>query len=511
MRIYTAYVAKNVAARKAAETDDLRMAYKTANNAVYGFAGKNPEKQCRIIISTNADSLQRAVESPCFRSIDYIGEGVSLCQVQQSVLTLKEPLYISATILSASKVMMSQAVYRMKRYWETAEVDFKVHYSDTDSVTVSLGCGWERWNQFLSDDRADARGPIIDTSSLPDGWKGRTREWLDAKSGDLGLLKMEYVANPNKTQFNPVVQAEFVASKSYSLLRGDQTRKACAKGVPARVIASVAPHEVYAQVRQSSGNPLRVYGRVVRLDTFTDLSKGIVVQRKVALSPCDTKAFNDDRGMLVLPFGYGPNRKPGVTYHLVVHTKMKCDTFRFTIPRAQRVHPSRKCTSSRKKSPCEPHPTFTLTPSDNADPPHRDDGDDPDDGDDGCLAPQDEGGFRVSEKVMEDDASLGSFTTVYDDDDDDRSMLESSSRNVAFHDALDDVDQFECLSRAFHDDSSPHHTVGSESPTDQVRSSKHLLDIAVPSKNFVPHHVPDAGGIHNQGKRRRCVLVFDDE
>jgi hypothetical protein len=247
--------------------------------------------------------------------------------MQRTKVRLTEPLFIGVAILAHSKVMMSRAVYRIKEYWESVhEVTPSFHYTDTDSVSLYLpGVGWGAVDRWMCDDRLDDRGPLLDTSSMPYGWRGMETDWLRALSGQLGLLKLEYVTSKDPTdghaRFDPIVEAQWLQSKMYSYVRLHGAQVARAKGVPSSALKVVGSHDAYRQVRETAslgagGGAHVVMASSERLDTTQAHGKQHVRVDKVALKSRDTKSRVEQSGMVRRPFGYVGDRRAGVCYDL---------------------------------------------------------------------------------------------------------------------------------------------------------------------------------------------------
>ena len=208
--------------------------------------------------------------------------------MHKSRLFLDKPIYTGMTILDNSKILMYDFFYNKlkKQYGSKCEL----LYTDTDSLLIEI-----ETDDFYKD--METKKEYYDTSDYP-------------KEHPLYSNANKKVLGKFKDECNGTPIAEFVGlrSKMYSILKADEKEIKKAKGVKKSVVNKQIKHEHYKET---------LFGMEQKWNEMNIIrSEGHMIygmhQKKISLSPFDSKRWICDDGIHTKAYGY--KEIPTLTY-----------------------------------------------------------------------------------------------------------------------------------------------------------------------------------------------------
>ena len=131
------YIDFNTKQRMVAKTDFEKDFFKLMNNAFYGKTCENIRKRKDVELVTDPQVALRMHANPKFDSEAIFDEDLSAVMMRKTSMVFNKPIYIGATVLELSKLLM------YKFYYETLQPYFKAEnlellYLDTDSFVLKI-------------------------------------------------------------------------------------------------------------------------------------------------------------------------------------------------------------------------------------------------------------------------------------------------------------------------------------------------------------------------------------
>ena len=266
------YISYNTEARKKATSEFKKSFHKLLNNATFGKTMESVRRRVNIVLIKDAERQQFQVSKPGFKRFQVFDDNLVGMELIKPVVTLDKPVYIGATVLDLSKLIMMEFWYKvLKVKYPTCTLCF----TDTDSFLIDIP------TDDLYQDLEELKD-CLDLSNYP-----KNHPLFDPKNkAVLGKFKDETAGN--------VIQ-EFVGlrSKCYSLTtwEGESDKrvlkqKSTAAGVKKAVQVSLN-HEMYKSTLINetdcyiTQNLLRSYNHTIHS----------VTQTKVGLTAYDDKRY----------------------------------------------------------------------------------------------------------------------------------------------------------------------------------------------------------------------------
>ncbi|XP_064467558.1 uncharacterized protein LOC135378445 [Ornithodoros turicata] len=267
--------------RKQATNTFERNLYKSLINSVYGKTCMNVRKFVDCRLATSEEQVLRFLRKPNLKQFRALSSNVVLFQFAQSIVRMRQPLYLGFTILELSKVMMYDFYYNNLL---RVAPDTRLLYMDTDSYIVMLSD--EKALAELADTHLDTSGHSCDDSM-----------YSTKNKMVLGKFK-------NEMPHDHILGFCCLKPKLYALDLHSKRRYNRAKGVK-QCEAQKLHYSMYIDSLKLGEVYKVCQNLIVRKE---NINKSVCVT-KVALNPLDTKRFICEDGIHTLPFGYASNGK----------------------------------------------------------------------------------------------------------------------------------------------------------------------------------------------------------
>ena len=142
-------------------------------------------------IVTNEQQIDKQTKKPNFNSRNAVNDNLAILEMEKLSVVYSYPILIGSIILQNSKVHMYNYLYKV--YSKLFGDDYKVLYMDTDSIYSKLNMTHEKYIEILENNK-------------------------DLFGEEIGNIEPEYLNNP-------IQEAVFLSSKSYSYICKDDIPK----------------------------------------------------------------------------------------------------------------------------------------------------------------------------------------------------------------------------------------------------------------------------------------------
>jgi hypothetical protein len=275
------FIQLNTELRNKADSKFKKDICKRTINSTYGRSIMNKLKRVTYKLATNPTSLNKIIASNFIKHWSIVNEHTVATVSKQRTVYLNTPIFIGATVLELSKLLLYQFHYEyIKPKYCTGGVDgCQLLYMDTDSLIYRLK------TLDLFDDINEG-SQLIDRSNFPAGHK-----CYNPGPSRIGLMKLETGAD---------IVEEYVGlkPKMYSLV-GPNVNIRRAKGVNRRVVGGT-DHQTYHKVLIEN---LTTYAEFLGFQSKHHTVKTIFTKKKF-LSPVDDKRFILNDGKTTLAYGH---------------------------------------------------------------------------------------------------------------------------------------------------------------------------------------------------------------
>ena len=276
------YIDFNTEMRKNAKSDFEKNFFKLMNNSVFGKTMENLRKRTNIELVNNPKRIKKICAKPSFKSFKIFNESLVAVHQAKTKLLLNRPIYVGASILDMSKILMYDFHYNYIK--DKYDNRAKLLFTDTDSLCYEIETE-DIYKDMLQDRH------LFDTSDFDQDHFLYSCE----NKKVLGKMKDECASS---------IVNEFVGlrSKMYSILsEGTNTsEKKTAKGIKRKVVEIKLRHCTYKsclldnKIEMCSMNQIRSY----------DHQLYSISMRKIGLSPYDDKRYVLDNGCDTLAHGH---------------------------------------------------------------------------------------------------------------------------------------------------------------------------------------------------------------
>ena len=210
------YIMFNTSKRMEATTDFKKDFFKLMNNSLFGKTMENVRNRSDVVIVSNKKEFNKLVRKPTYKSRKIFSENLVAVHMGKSEVIYNKPIYLGATILDESKIIMYEHHYNF----------FKPHYgdnckllfTDTDSLCYEI-----KTDDFYADIKPYLE-ERFDTSNIPE--EHVLPSGINKKV--LGMLKDE-------TQANEIIEFCGLRAKCYSFKTEKYGDVKC-KGISKKVI-----------------------------------------------------------------------------------------------------------------------------------------------------------------------------------------------------------------------------------------------------------------------------------
>ncbi|XP_064481238.1 uncharacterized protein LOC135394428 isoform X2 [Ornithodoros turicata] len=271
------YVDFNHELRKRATNAFEKQQSKLMINSVYGRTCMQVRKFVNCRLTVTDEQVLKLLRKPNLKQFRPLSSHVILFQFSQSVLRMKQPLYLGFTILELSKLKMFDFYHN---HLLRVAPDTRLLYMDTDSYIVMLSD--DKVLHELADEHLDNSGydpdhPLYSTKNRMVLGKFKNELPRDHILGFCCLKPKLYALDLcSKKQYN---RAKGVKQCEAQKLHFSMYTNALEQGTMHKVKQNLIVHK-------------------------DNVNKSVSVT-KIALNPLDTKRFICDDGIDTLPFGYG--------------------------------------------------------------------------------------------------------------------------------------------------------------------------------------------------------------
>jgi hypothetical protein len=284
-----AYIDNNSSLRQKATNDFEKDYYKLMNNAFYGKTMENVRGRINIQFCLSKERFDKYVSSPLFANQIHVinSEGLALVKCHRRTVNLDKPIYIGASVLDFSKLLM------YKFHYDTMKVSYPnalMMKTDTDSLLYYIKTT-DLYKELKTDNTLQSK---IEYSNYPkhhplfntDRKKVPGYFQDECVDGKMAIIS-EYVG----------LRAKSYSNKLYYPEESDYHTKMKGKGVPNRHLKTRVTFDDY-KTCLSTGKPVRLGDKASENETQRDpiysfRSNGMctysVQSAKIALSSGDDK------------------------------------------------------------------------------------------------------------------------------------------------------------------------------------------------------------------------------
>ena len=158
--------------------------FKILMNSLFGVTMTRVERFKNFKIVTTEEQVDKQVKKPNYNSRNIVNENLSILEMEKTSVVYSYPILIGSIILQNSKVHIYNYLYKI---YPKLFKDYKVLYMDTDSIYAKLNMTHEKYVEILENNKH-----------------------LFGKN--IGLIVPERL-------YNPIQEAIFLSSRSYSYIR----------------------------------------------------------------------------------------------------------------------------------------------------------------------------------------------------------------------------------------------------------------------------------------------------
>ena len=252
------------------------------NNSVFGKTMENLRKRTNIELVNNPKRIKKICAKPSFKSCKIFNDSLVAVHQAKTKLLLNRPIYVGASILDMSKILMYDFHYNYIK--DKYDNRAKLLFSDTDSLCYEIETE-DIYKDMLQDRH------LSDTSDFD-------------KDHFLYSCENKKVLGKMKDECASSIVNEFVGlrSKMYSILSEgtNSSEKKTAKGIKRKVVETKLRHCTYKsclldnKIEMCSMNQIRSY----------DHQLYSISMRKIGLSPHDDKRYVLENGCDTLAHGH---------------------------------------------------------------------------------------------------------------------------------------------------------------------------------------------------------------
>ena len=296
------YIDKNSKLRQLAKNAFEKDFYKLMNNAFYGKTMENVRDRTNVQFCLNEKSFAKHTSSPLFANqINVIqSDGLALVKTHKKTVMLNKPIYIGATILESSKLLMYQFHYDTMKIRYPDSIMMK---TDTDSL-----CYLIQTNDLYEELKEPELQDLIEFSNYPkthplyncDRKKVPGLFQDESVDGKMAIIS-EYVGLRAKSYSN---QLYYPSSEEY-------IDKKKSKGVPSRHIDKRVDFSDYKtclfdqkNIKLGDENGKEEHREKIYSFRSFKLTTYSVEQSKIALSFADDKRYIMEDKITTLALGH---------------------------------------------------------------------------------------------------------------------------------------------------------------------------------------------------------------
>ena len=260
-------------------TDFEKDYFKLLNNSYYGKTCENIRNRVDIQLVSNREKALKLHSNPRFKNEIRFDKNLAAILKNRTHLKFDKPIYIGATVLEVSKLLMYDFYYNVLQPY-FGEKNIELLYLDTDSFILSIQ------TKDITHDLEQLK-EHFDFSNYP-------------KDHKLFSNKYKKIPGKFKDELGGEEMIEFAAlkSKMYSYRTKDSETKKC-KGITKHVVKKSITFDDYLK---SLFNEETFHHQ---MNTLSSTKHEMYIQQvyKVSLDPYDDKRYIKEDGIETLPYG----------------------------------------------------------------------------------------------------------------------------------------------------------------------------------------------------------------
>ena len=226
--IINPYIEKNSKARAKAKSDLEKDFYKLCNNAIYGKTLQDQMKQMDVKITTDDKKMMKWASLPQFKDAHFANNHYFV-QSNKNSIKFNKPIYIGATILDLSKLLMYDFHYNIMS--EMYGKNIEMIYTDTDSFVYQI------YTDDLYDDMTKMK-EYFDFSEMEN-------KMFSEMSGHNKKIPGKF---KDETKGKPITEFVALKPKMYSYtVEGSDDKNLKAKGISKNLSKKELNHEKYKE------------------------------------------------------------------------------------------------------------------------------------------------------------------------------------------------------------------------------------------------------------------------
>ena len=221
----------NTQLRAKATNDFEKDFFKLMNNSVLGKTMENIRNRVDMQLVTNESQARKLISKPNFQHRTIFCENVVTINMTKTKLEFNKPVYLGASILDVSKILMYYFHYNYikPKYGEKA----KLLFTDTDSLMYEI-----ETEDFYQDIKPDVRN-LFDTSNFPKDHLSGIEVGLNKKV--IGMMKDE-AGDGQMSKFVGLRGKQY----SYKMDEGKEEKKC--KGMAKSVVKKTISFDDYKKI-----------------------------------------------------------------------------------------------------------------------------------------------------------------------------------------------------------------------------------------------------------------------
>ena len=203
--------------------------FKILMNSLFGVMMTRVEKFKNFKIVTTEEQVDKQVKKTNFNSRSIINDNLSILEMEKTSVIYNYPILVASIILQNSKVHMYNYLYKI--YPKLFGDDYKVLYMDTDSIYAKLNVSYEKYLEILENNK-------------------------DLFGNNIGQMSIE---NLN----NPIQEAIFLSSKSYSYICKNDINITHTKGICDSYSKQYIDHKLFKETLLNNKKPDKINFNVI--------------------------------------------------------------------------------------------------------------------------------------------------------------------------------------------------------------------------------------------------------
>ena len=216
--------------------------FKILMNSLFGVMMTRVELFKNFKIATREDQVDKYVKKPNFNSRNIINNNLTILEMEKTSVTYSYPILIGSIILQNSKVHMYKYLYKI--YPNLFGNNYKVLYTDTDSIYAKLNITHEKYLEILENNK-DLFGKAI---------------------GRMGIENLN----------NPIKEFISLSSKCYSYICKKDINIIHTKGISDSYSKKYIDHKLFKETLLNNNKPNKINFNTIQIKNQKISTKKII-------------------------------------------------------------------------------------------------------------------------------------------------------------------------------------------------------------------------------------------